>query len=733
VAGTVNCSARNGAVFAVTRWPQHQVRSSPTVRARRRTCAIEALDPKLLDLLVETVEDYAILMLDVEGRIASWTAAAERMKGYRSEEIIGRHFSVLYPPEDIAAGKPRRELEIVAAEGRLEDEGWRVRADGTRFWANVVITALRDPDGKLRGYGKVTRDLTDRRTVELALRASEERIRLMVDGVEDYAILMLDVHGRIVSWNAGARRMKGSGSADILGRHFSVLYPPEDIAAGKPGRELEIAAAEGRLEDEGWRVRADGTRFWADIVITALRDPDGNLCGYGKITRDLTERHVQEKIVRDREQLVAGVLATATDYSIIRTDLDGTINLFNTGAERMLGHRAEDVVGQCTPVVFHDVGEIAARAAELGLDAGFEVLAAAARRGEAEMREWTYVRKDGSRLAVVLTVNAVLDAGGRPDGFSGIAADVSERRVADAELRGTEERFRRAFDEAPVGLAITSASPDALGRYLDVNRAMCELTGYSRDRLLAMTSQSLTHPGDLDRDAVATSELLRGEVDRFQGELRYLRAAGEVIEVSVGVSLIRDGHGQPLNLITQVEDVSARNRSDRELQHLASHDSLTGLFNRARLHEAIDVHTARVRRYGPVGALLLIDLDHFKQVNDRLGHNAGDQVLISIARILQGRVREADVLGRLGGDEFGVLMTEGRQAEAQTLADDLSELVRRGDIVGGVTASIGISVFDGVERPTTQEILAEADRAMYAVKEAGRLGTPAANRRIAGE
>jgi PAS domain S-box-containing protein len=255
-------------------------------------------------LLVQSVQDYGIFMLDPGGHISSWNAGAERIKGYSAGEIIGQHFSVFYPPEDVAAGKPVRELEIAVEQGRLEDEGWRLRKDGTPFWANVVITALFDDRRKLLGFGKVTRDMTERRAAELALRESEERFRLLVQSVQDYGIFMLDPGGHISSWNTGAERIKGYSAAEIIGKHFSVFYPPEDVAAGKPVRELEIAVEQGRLEDEGWRLRKDGTRFWANVVITALFDERRKLQGFGKVTRDMTERRNAEQALRERRRLV---------------------------------------------------------------------------------------------------------------------------------------------------------------------------------------------------------------------------------------------------------------------------------------------------------------------------------------------------------------------------------------------------------------------------------------------
>jgi PAS domain S-box-containing protein len=245
-------------------------------------------------LLVESVKDYAIFMLDPDGRILTWNAGAELIKGYSASDIIGQHFSVFYPPE--ARDFPAHELRVAAAEGRFEDEGWRVKKDGSRFWANVVITALYAPDKKLLGFAKVTRDLTERREHEESLRHSEERFRVLVEGVSEYAIFMLDVNGVVTTWNGGAARIKGYRAEEIIGQHFSKFYPEDAVESGWPEHELRVAAAEGRFIDEGWRLRKDGSRFWAHVTITAMRDDAGRLRGFAKLTRDLTERKRTEAL-----------------------------------------------------------------------------------------------------------------------------------------------------------------------------------------------------------------------------------------------------------------------------------------------------------------------------------------------------------------------------------------------------------------------------------------------------
>ena len=249
-----------------------------------------ARDENAFRLLIEGTTDYAIFMLDSGGIVSSWNAGAERIKGYAREEIIGKHFSVFYTPDAIARDWPTTELARAAEHGRFEDEGWRVRKDGTLFWANVVITALRDAEGRLIGFGKISRDLTERRRAEQDLHESKERFRLIVDGTLDHGMFMLNPDGVIASWNAGAQRIKGYTAEEAIGRHFSLFYTEEANARRWPQHELDEASRVGRFEDEGWRVRKDGTRFWANVVITALRGSQGELHGFSKVTRDISER-----------------------------------------------------------------------------------------------------------------------------------------------------------------------------------------------------------------------------------------------------------------------------------------------------------------------------------------------------------------------------------------------------------------------------------------------------------
>lgn len=254
-------------------------------------------------LLVEAVQDDGIFVLDVDGTVMSWNQGAQRIKQYEPGEVIGKHFSLFYTPEANAVGWPAEELRHAREQGRYEDEAWRVRKDGSRFWANVVIMALVDKTGELTGFGQVTRDLTERRQNEEALRASEQRFRLLVEGVKDYAICMLSPEGVIESWNSGAEVINGYGANEVMGQHFGMFYRSEDRQKGAPEEGLRLALSVGKAEQEGWRVRRDGAVFWANVVLTPVFDDTRRLRGYAKVTRDMTERRQLEDLERTSQRM----------------------------------------------------------------------------------------------------------------------------------------------------------------------------------------------------------------------------------------------------------------------------------------------------------------------------------------------------------------------------------------------------------------------------------------------
>jgi PAS domain S-box-containing protein len=301
-------------------------------------------DERRYQYLISGINDYAIYMLDPQGHVSSWNGGANRFKGYVAQEILGQHFSRFYTDEDRESGLPARALRTALEQGKYEAEGWRVRKDGTRFWAHVVIDPIYNEEQQLLGFAKVTRDVTERKQAEDKLRESEQRFRLLVQGVTDYAIYMLSPEGTVTNWNSGAERIKGYSHDEIVGSHFSRFYTAEEQAAGVPGYALSTAASTGRFEAEGWRVRKDGTRFWAHVIIDAIYDDDGKLVGFAKITRDLTEK---KRIADALEAANAALYQAQKMESIgqltggIAHDFNNLLSVLSSGLEVLAIQRGE--------------------------------------------------------------------------------------------------------------------------------------------------------------------------------------------------------------------------------------------------------------------------------------------------------------------------------------------------------------------------------------------------------
>jgi PAS domain S-box-containing protein len=381
-------------------------------------------------IFVQTVRDYALFMLDTQGYITTWNMGAQAIHGYQADEVIGRHFSVFYPPAALQREQPRQELDSAARDGHFEDEGWRVRKDGSHFWANVVLTALRGPDGKLLGYAKVTRDLTERRRHEEHLRMSEARFRALVEGVRDYAIFMLDVDGDIASWNAGAEQILGYQANEVIGTHFS-RFLPEGPRLERSRHGLDVAAIQGRFQEEAQRVRQNGEVFWANVVITALRAPTGELLGFSNITRDLTERRRHQAALRTSEERFRLLVDSVVDYAIVTLDEEGNIKSWNRGAEKINGYPSAEILGRHFSQLFPPE--------DIRANKPWKQLQQARERGRVYDESWR-MRADGTQYWANCVIARMPAIESRSDVFYMVTQDLTHRRHAET-LADTAQRM----------------------------------------------------------------------------------------------------------------------------------------------------------------------------------------------------------------------------------------------------------------------------------------------------
>jgi diguanylate cyclase (GGDEF)-like protein/PAS domain S-box-containing protein len=665
-------------------------------------------------------------LVDLDGRFMRVNRSLCEIVGFEAADLLDCTFQEITHPDDLDADLDHVRALVAGETSSYSMEKRYVHETGRHVWSELHVSLVYDEERRPVNFVAQIRDIT-------AQKAAEEhlgRYLAVVEFAED-AVVATDLDNRILTWNRGAENLFGYTSEETLQESIALLQPADRVGeVDAIGGEIAAGRTVERLETR--RRRRDGSLVDVQITVSPVRDPSGRVVGASTIARDVTQavhaeraRTLLERDLAMAHDRYAHVLAAATECAIIGTDAGGTITVFNTGAEQMLGYKARELVGRATVDTLHDPLELADRAAALGIAPGFEVLATAAREGGAETREWTYVRQDASRVAVSVTVTAQRERG-LMTGFLAIATDITDVKRAERARREAEALFRGAFEHAPIGVALVAAEGPDTGMIVRANHALAVLVGGAPSTLAGRDLTSLARAEDRRELAATLARLLDG-AESVHGEQRLIAGDGHDVWTLLSGSLVQGSGGRGRQAVIQVLDISERKTFEGRLQHLADHDALTGLVNRRRFEHELDRSLAHAERYGSKGAVLLLDLDGFKYINDALGHSVGDELIMRIAGVIRGTLRETDLVARIGGDEFAAILPEADAETAAIVAEKLRSAIRRQGIVttsaqrqARVTTSIGVTVFDGARGLTGEDLLVEADIAMYDAKDAGR-------------
>jgi len=659
------------------------------------------------------IPDYAFFLLDEHGCVMNWNAGAERLSGYAAHEITGRHFSAFYTSEDRTAGKPQHALESAAAQGVYEEEGWRLRKDGSRFLAAVNLTALRDEKGALCGFVKQTRDISERKAQEAALRESEARYRSLFEHTND-ALLLIRPDGGILSANPAACKLFGHAERELLALHCSDLLDTQDVRFAAAMKQQLFS---GHAHTELRFVRKGGEKFEGMLSSKSFLDEQGAE-KISLVIHDISERKRMENALRQSEERLR-LLYENAPIGIARFDMQGNCTFLNRKFADILGYPMEEAMQlDYLRITLPEERECSTQLVRRLISGELDAV----------NRERLLLRKNGGTVWVRVTAKIVRDASGKGQYGIAVFEDITERKQIEEALCESEERYREIFEHAPIG--ISEGTID--GKLVRANPQLSRILGYSLEELRQMPIETLTHPADLEQTRANIAKLLAGEIDSYFMEKRYIRKDRTIVWVNVSISIRHAGDGgKSRYVIGIIEDMTARKCAEDDLKqalersyYFANHDPLTGLANRAQLQDRLQDALAYALRDGHMVAVHLLDLDRFKLVNDTLGHHVGDLLLKEAADRIRSHIRSTDIAARLGGDEFVVVQTHLAEADAAgvlgaKLVDELDKpyWLEEQEAHGG--ASIGIALYPD-DAQSQEELMKLADLALYEAKNRGR-------------
>jgi diguanylate cyclase (GGDEF)-like protein/PAS domain S-box-containing protein len=662
-----------------------------------RTLADEAMRFQS-DLL--SAAGQAIVAVDMDRIVIYWNRAAEEMYGWSAAEAIGRP-SVELIRRIEAPDRAAMMREQMMRSGKWSGDYEVTLRNGRHISVFVTNTPVFADDGELVAVIGSSVDVTERKAAE----ATGRRLSAIVEGSGD-AIFSTTNEGIVTSWNPAAEALFGFAEAEIIGQPIELIAPPRRKVEQSGMRDRLIAGG-GHEHLETMRRRKDGSLV--DVLITASssKDESGKVVGLSVIARDITERVSSERALEASLRRLAEAQRIAHLGSFELDVATGTLT-WSAEYSRILGldPALEPSRGKLTSMVHPDdairVVEAWATAIEQGhpIDHTFRIIRPDSQVRFLHARAVSEIADNGSVIKV-----------------AGTMLDTTEQVEADKVRREAELRFEIGFEQSAIGAAIS----DLDGIPLRVNSAMCLFFERSKEMLIGRRWTDYTHPDEIPLGMAVMSRVAAGH-DTYEDERRYIRPDGTVAWALTHATLVRDEGGEPEYFFLQLQDITRRKLMEQELAHQALHDSLTRLPNRALLTDRLVQSLAQATRRASQIAVMFLDIDQFKMVNDSLGHNVGDELLKHAAERIAATIRPGDTVARFGGDEFVIVCDDVSTVEAEQIAervlDELSLRWHIGDQEMHITASLGIAIADA--HATPESLLRDSDAAMYRAKERGR-------------